>query len=391
MKQTTHHATTRTASLSRGGRSVGAARAVQDLLDQAGLQLNGPEEADPQVYDDRFYKRVLAQGSIGLGDSYMDGWWDCKALDVFFYRILRARINEEAARPLSTLWYSLAARLWNLQRKARAFDVAEKHYDLGNTLFERMLDRRMVYSCAYWRDATTLDEAQEAKLDLICRKLNLKEGMRLLDIGCGWGSLVQYAAETYGVQAVGVTVSREQATWARAHTRRLPVEIHLKDYRELEGRYDRVVSVGMFEHVGYKNYRAFMSVAHRCLKKNGLFLLHSIGDDVSSTRTDPWIHKHIFPNGMVPSTQQITAAADDLFRLEDWHNFGPYYDLTLMSWHKNVVRAWRELKSTYDDRFYRMWTYYLQCSAGGFRARYNQLYQTVWSRMQDGRTYESVR
>ena len=373
------------------GQAGGAEGTVRMLLEKVGVQINGPRPADPQIHDRRFYKRVLAKGSLGLGEAYTDGWWDCEALDELFFRILRARLNSSVRLPLRALWYGLTSRLWNLQRKARAFDIAEKHYDRGNDLFECMLDRRMVYSCGYWRNAQTLDDAQEAKLDLICRKLKLEEGMHLLDIGCGWGSLVNYAVRNYGVRADGITISGEQAQWARRRASDLPINIRLMDYRDLDGQYDRIASVGMFEHVGYKNYNTFMNVAHRCLKEDGLFLLHTIGDDISSTHTDPWIHKHIFPNGMVPSTTQITDAAERLFMLEDWHNFGTDYALTLKAWYRNFSEAWDELTEAYDERFYRMWRYYLLSCAGGFRARYNHLYQIVWSRAEDAVSYESVR
>lgn len=375
----------------RSSTSGGSAAAVQSILDSAGLRLNGPKPEDPQIHDERFYRRVLSEGSLGLGESYMDGWWDCRALDDFFYHALCARLDKVGRMPLSALWYIFLTYVWNLERKSRAFQVAEKHYDLGNSLFERMLDQRMVYSCGYWKDADTLDGAQEAKLDLICQKLDLEAGMTLLDVGCGWGSLVTYAAENYGARATGVTISKEQAAWARNSCENLPVEIRLMDYRDLDGAYDRIVSVGMFEHVGYKNYRTYMEIIHRCLNDGGLFLLHTIGDDVSSTRTDPWVHKYIFPNGMVPSTQQITTAAEGLFSMQDWHNFGPHYARTLLAWHRNFTDSWEAIKDDYDERFYRMWTYYLLSSAASFRARHNHLYQIAWTKVRDPRAYVSVR
>jgi cyclopropane-fatty-acyl-phospholipid synthase len=278
------------------------------------------------------------------------------------------------------VWEAATCRILNRQGPSRAFEVGRRHYDLGNDLFRVMLDRRMMYSCALWETADTLDDAQEAKLDLICRKLRLEPGMRVLDIGCGWGGLARYAAESHGVRATGVTVSERQVESAREACAGLPVEILLQDYREIDGRFDRIVSVGMFEHVGGENYRRYMQVVHRCLEEGGLFLLHTIAGNTSVRTVDPWVRTHIFPNSMLPSAAQISTAAEGLFVLEDWHSLGPHYDRTLMAWHANFLAAWGRLSAAYDERFRRMWCYYLLSSAGAFRARSNQLWQIVLSK-----------
>lgn len=364
---------------------------LQSRLDPADVRLNGDRPWDVQVSDPRFYGRVVRQGSLGLGLSYMDGWWECDQLEEFFYRVLRARVDEAARTGFPAMVARFAAGLTNRQRKSRAFEIGERHYDLGNDLFERMLDARMIYSCGYWAGASTLDEAQEAKLDLICHKLGLRAGMRILDIGCGWGGLVRYAAEHFGVTCVGITVSREQAEYARESVRELPIEIRLQDYRDVDEPFDAVVSVGMFEHVGHRNHRAFMEVAYRCLPDEGLLLLHTIGSNVSRTATDPWIDRFIFPGGVIPSVRQIAEAAEGLFVLEDWHSFGPHYHRTLLAWHENFMRRWHEIAHVYGERFYRMWRYYLQSTAGGFRARRNQLWQIVLSKGGVEGGYVSVR
>jgi cyclopropane-fatty-acyl-phospholipid synthase len=330
------------------------------------------------VHDENLFTRVLAEGTLGLGEAYMDGWWDCQALDQFFHRVLRARLDDHI-HPWRAATAVVVAKVINLQKPSRAYEVGRRHYDIGNALYSRMLDRHMQYSCGYWRGAETLDEAQEAKLDLICRKLRLEPGMRLLDIGCGWGGLLQYAAETYGVTGVGLTVSEQQAALARERCAGLPVEVRLEDYRVLDEPFDRIASVGMFEHVGYKNYRTFMETAHRCLAPDGLLLLHTIGGLRSAATSDPWILKYIFPNSMLPSAAQLAEASEGLFVMEDWHNFGDCYDPTLMAWHRNVEEAWPDLRERYDERFRRMWRYYLLSCAGSFRARRNQLWQVVYS------------
>lgn len=352
---------------------------VQRLLGGAGITVNGNQPWDMQVHDERFYSRALAHGSLGLGESYMDGWWDVAALDQFFARVLAARLDRRIPT-FDEAWATLRARLINLQHGRRAFEVGERHYDLGNDLYQAMLGKRLVYSCGYWREADDLDAAQEAKLDLVCRKLGLAPGMRVLDIGCGWGEALKFAAERYGVSGVGVTVSREQCEHARALCAGLPVEIRLQDYRALDERFDRAFSIGMFEHVGARNYRDYIDVVLRCLADDGLFLLHTIGGERSVRTTDPWVGRYIFPNSMLPSALQIATVIEQRFVIEDWHNFGADYDRTLLAWHHNIEHAWPALDPRrYNQRFRRMWRYYLLMSAAGFRIRRHQLWQLVLS------------
>ncbi len=354
---------------------------MQEILSPAGVAINGDKPWDMRIKDDRFYQRVLRDGSLGLGETYMDGWWESERLDDFFAKILPTQPEEKIKKNWGLLLNIFGEVILNPGRKSQAFHIGEKHYDKGNNLFQAMLDKRMVYSCAYWKDATDLDGAQEAKLDLICRKLGLKPGQRILDIGCGWGSLAKYAAEKYGVEATGITVSKEQAALAEDLCKGLPVEIRLLDYRDMDDKFDHIVSVGMFEHVGHKNYRTYMEKAYNCLKDGGLFLLHTIGrDDLSSVTVDQWIGKYIFPNSLIPSMKQITAATEGLFIVEDVHNIGFDYDATIMSWVKNFDNNWDRLKGYYDGRFYRMWKYYLLSSAGSFRSRYLQVWQIVLSK-----------
>ena len=356
---------------------------VESLLAAAGLQPDGPGECDPQVHDRHFYGRVARQGSLGLGESYMDGGWSVRSLDGMLYRLLRHGIDQRI-HGLASWLDDARAWLLNLQSRRRALRVGEQHYDIGNDLFRAMLGERLVYSCGYWREARTLDEAQVAKLDLVCRKLGLRPGMHVLDIGCGWGEALKFAAERHGVSGVGVTISREQAEYARQLCAGLPIEIRLQDYRELREPFDRIYSIGMFEHVGAKNYDLYFDVARRCLRDDpatggGLFLLHCIGSNVSVQHTDPWIGRYIFPNSMLPSASQIAACTEGRFVTEDWHNFGTDYDLTLQAWRANIEAAWDSLPPRYDERFRRMWRYYLAASMAAFRARRIQLWQLVLS------------
>ncbi len=353
---------------------------MQDLLERADVRIDGDRPWDIRVSDARVFARVLAGGSLALGDSYVDGWWECEALDAFFDRILTAGLDRSARTPVGALREAAVYRLRNPQRPSRAFEIGRRHYDLGNDLFQAMLDRRMIYSCAVWDTVDTLDAAQEAKLDLLCRKLRLEPGMHVLDTGCGWGGLARYAAEAYGAAVTGITVSERQVEAARTACAGLPVDIRLQDYREVHGPYDRVVSVGMFEHVGVQNYRTYLETVHRCLPEGGLFVLQCIAGNLSVRNVDPWVRTHIFPNSMLPSARQIAEAAEGLFVLEDWQSLGPHYDRTLMAWYANFVAAWERLRPAYGGRFFRMWQYYLLMSAGAFRARSNQLWQIVFSK-----------
>jgi len=359
-------------------RSDAQRRKFESILAPADVRINGGRPWDLRVRDERLYSRILAEGTLGVGEAYMDGWWDSDALDELVCRAVGAGLEYKLS-PWHLIGDVVIARMKNLQKPGRAFQIGRHHYDLGNDLFEAMLDSRMIYSCGYWADAGTLDSAQTAKLDLVARKLMLEQDMRILDIGCGWGGAARYFAEVYGVEVVGITVSEQQLLLGQEIVAGLPVELRLQDYRELDGTFDRIYSIGMFEHVGHKNFRTFFDVVKRCLDDGGLFLLHTIGTNITRPGVDPWIARYIFPNSELPSARQIARAAEGTLLLEDWHNFGPDYETTLKCWHENFEAAWPELRGNYDERFHRAWRYYLLTSAGSFRARANQLWQIVFS------------
>jgi cyclopropane-fatty-acyl-phospholipid synthase len=363
------------------------------LAASAGVEFNGSRPWDIQVHNPDFYQRLLTQGSLGFGEAYMDGLWSCHAMDELFCRLMSQDIDEKIKgwTRIRLLGELLRNKFINLQSEKRAYQVGEQHYDIGNDVFEAMLDPSMSYSCAYWQHADNLEQAQQDKLDLICRKLELKPGEHLLEIGCGWGSLAQYAASNYGVKVTGITISIEQQKLARQRCRDLPVDILLMDYRKLEGLYDKVVSVGMFEHVGYKNYKEYFDTVHRLMQDEGVFLLHTIGNYKTMPYVDRWIDKYIFPNGKLPSAVEIGGSLEQRFLIEDWHNFGPDYDTTLMAWWQNFDRHWQQLQHKYDQRFYRMWRCYLMSCAGFFRSRKGQLWQLVLSKQSRKSIYRSVR
>jgi cyclopropane-fatty-acyl-phospholipid synthase len=357
---------------------------VETVLARAGVVIGGQNPWDITVNDERFFLRALREKNLGLGEAYMDGWWDCRQLDEFICRVLNIRLDVSVKGGLNYLPLLLPGILFNLQSKARAHVVAERHYNLDSDLFLSFLDPYNQYSCAYFSNTDDLGRAQQNKLDLICRKTALCRTDHVLDIGCGWGGFARYAAETYGCTVTAVNISRQQARYAADFCKHQSVRILECDYRDIRGVFDKIVSVGMFEHVGWKNYRTFMRIVERSLKDDGIFLLHTIGGNESTRYCDPWITKYIFPNGMLPSIAQISQSIEGLFVVEDWHNLGPHYDKTLMAWNANFQAAWPRLEGRYNEKFRRMWEYYLLSCAGAFRARSNQVWQVVLTKHGSG-------
>ncbi len=351
---------------------------LQTWLADADIQINGTRPWDLVVHQPRFYGRVLRGGSLGVGESYMDGDWDSAQLDRLLTCALGARLDARLPT-LAEHWLALRSWIINRQTVRRAFRVGEVHYDVGDDVYRAMLDPLMIYTCGYWPKATNLAAAQIAKLDLVGRKLGLQPGMRVLDIGCGWGGAAAYLSTQFGVKVVGVTVSRNQAQTARERTRGLDVEICFADYRALGGQFDRIYSLGMFEHVGPRNYASYCATVRSLLVPDGLFLLHTIGNRIPRPANDPWIEKYIFPNSYVPARSQLAAALEPCFVVEDWHSFGPDYDRTLMARLGNFDAAWPRLAPHYGERFWRMWRYWLAVSAASFRVRDLDLWQVLLS------------
>jgi len=355
-------------------------KVVEEILSRADVQIDGSRPWDIQVKNYLFYKKILRAGLMGLGESYVDGWWECESIDEMVVKLIRARLLENLKKDLKVIFLALTAKIFNEGRRSKSSEIVKRHYDLGNEFFECMLDKRMTYSCAFWDGARTLDEAQEAKLELVCQKIGLKPGMKVLDIGCGWGSFLQYAAEKYGIEGMGLTISPEQFKYAQKACAGLPVEIRLQDYRDLKGDFDRIVAIEVMEHVGYKNYRQFMKKVSQCLREDGLFFLHTMGfnrSTISGLEQEPWLFRYIAPNCMVPSLKQISDSVEGLFVIEDVHNIGAHYDKTGMAWYENLTRNWSKIKSKYDERFYRMWKYCWLIGAGCCRARHVQAWQIV--------------
>ena len=369
-----------------------AEQMIRELLAKAGIEPDGKHPWDLQVHNPDLYARILTKGSLGFGESYMDGWWDCEDLAGLFERVTRTGIQKEV-EPKSLIFPYIKESIFNMQTRRRSWKVAKRHYDLGNDLYVAMLDPYMQYTCAYWKNADNLADAQRNKLELVCRKLGLQKGMRVLDTGCGFGGFAKYAAENYGVEVYGVTLSKEQASFGNTFCKGLPVKIEVKDYRDVrETNFDRIASIGIMEHVGTKNYRSYFQQMASCLKDDGFMLLHTIGSETTGKITDRWIEKYIFHNSILPSAVELTQAAEHVLVLEDWHNFGASYAKTLHAWNRNWEAARGQLPDDkYDERFCRMWRYYLLACAGAFESRSIQLWQLVLSKDGIMGGYDAVR
>jgi len=353
---------------------------IEFALRESGVSINGPNPWDPQVRSSGLFARLALHGALGAGESYMDGEWECARLDELTARLLSSGIYAKLESHSSFSPGNLLTRLVNRQSRRWARRNVAAHYEIGNDVFAATLGRTMSYTCAYWPEAQNVDEAQDAKHELACRKLELRPGMRLLDIGCGWGGFARHAAERHRVQVTGITLSPSQEEYARQGCQGLEVEIRLQDFRDVRGRFDRISALGVIEHVGPKNHRAFFQTVQEALEPGGLFLLQTIGCNRTEVGTDRWIDRYIFPNAVIPSACQLLRAAEGLLVLEDWHNFGADYDRTLLAWHSNFESAWPSLRGKYGERFRRMWRYYLLTCAGSFRVRRNQLWQAVFSK-----------
>jgi len=354
---------------------------LTELFAQADIQIGGNRKGDLIVHDDRFYDRTIRYGDLGIGEAYMDAWWDCDGVDVLATKFIKADLQNISKKQLPFIMHYLKIILSGNGRKGKAFEVGEHHYDMSTEIFEYMLDKTMAYSCAYWKDAENLEQAQENKLDVICKKLGLREGMTVLDVGCGWGSFAHYAAKNYGVEIVGITVSQEQQRYAQKRCENLKVDIRFQDYRDITEKFDRIVSIAMLEAVGKRYYKTFMKSMSQCLNDDGLLFIHSI---VAQTHQGPsdarWLDTYIFPNGELPSLAQILKASEKLFVIEDTHNLEGDYDRTLGEWHKNFLNNWDTLKENYDERFFRMWVFYLLICRGIFRSRLATVWHIVFSK-----------
>jgi len=404
---------------------INAERNLTELLALADIQMSEEEPSRPwdmQIHNPDFYDRAIRGGTLAVGRSYMEGWWDSEDLTEFFTKVLNARLEDRGIKALLNAFMAgglneegkATARMmynaWrhNPQDDHGSLEVGTTHYDAGNDLFQKMLGESITYTCGYWQKseqglwekAKTLEEAQYHKLDMICKKLDLQKGDKVLDIGCGFGSFAKFAAENYGVKVVGITISKEQLAFAREYCEGLDVEFVFHDYLNPNkppelAEFDKVVSIGMFEHVGSKNYGNYFQFVDEHLKQGGISLLHTIGSDKESNLVEPWIATYIFPNSNLPTERQIRKARPGHFVEQDFHDFGQgNYDPTLKEWHKNLMAAWDGLSAgneKYNEEFRRMFEYYLNGSEALFKSGKGHLYQFVFSKGDLKTPYQIIR
>ncbi|WP_088243550.1 class I SAM-dependent methyltransferase [Calothrix rhizosoleniae] len=366
------------------------------VINPAGVVFHfGREDLSPAlrlcIHNPHTYDRVLAFGALGFGEAYMDGWWDeennnlVELLCLFFRSNVYSKARRRITIPL--LLNVITQRLRTVPTRIQnSRKNVQHHYDLGNDFYQHFLDPTMTYSCGYRiRETDSIEQMQLQKYELICKKLALQPGESLIDIGCGWGGMLIYAAEHYGISGTGITLSVEQAALAKERIEQKglsdKIKIVIADYREIQGQYDKFVSIGMFEHVGKGSFATFMQKASEFLTPNGVGMLHTIGTQ-GNERIGAWTAKYIFPGGYIPQlhelTQELWAAKLSVAHCE---NLKPHYAETIKHWAANFTTNRAKIASlgaTYDERFFRMWYLYLQSSEASFRDGSLQVYQILF-------------
>lgn len=362
-------------------------RRVRAEFERAGITIGGHAAHDLRVLDPSFFRRIAMNPAYELGQTYVDGLWECDAIDRMMTKLLAAGVGQSFEHGRQFFVRSLVAKAHNLQSRLRAKIVIDRHYDLGDELFAAMLDESMAYTCAIFETPeTSLADAQQAKMRVLCNKLELASGETFLDIGCGWGGLLDHAARVNGARVTGITISKNQHATATERVRHHPgASVRLMDYRDLpkQGeRYAKVAAVEMIEAVGPKNYETFFRSVHDVMEPGGRFVLQCFISHRSVYVCNEWFDRHIFPNGVSPSLAFLSRASESTFGapsvIED---IGLHYDPTLMAWNDNFEAAYPSLvRYGYDERFRRMWRFYLTSLAGVFRAKHLRCYQIVYEK-----------
>ena len=379
---------------------MNAEKFVRDLFSQVEIEVNGSNPWDPQVHNPAAYNMMVSRGSVGLGETYMHGYWDCEQLDQFFARVTSVDLRKLIPVNFPTVSLAVGAYLKNRQLPKAAWEVGRMHYDLPDEVWEATLDSAMTGSCAYYRNPTdTLEEAQLNKCRMTLDKVGLKSGHSLLDIGVGWAAFSGLAAQEYGAHPIGITVSEGQKAYIhKRYGEAIDVRVNPWQETELREPVDCIVSAEMFEHVGSDNYRSFFEFCRRSIKEDGLMNLHTIVRHTPSKHIDPWMDKYIYPGGCIPTLGQITTAVHGLFHVVDVHDIGGHYPATLRAWMDNFRRNWDSVKSLGSARlgmdpevFCRMWLYHYMASAGGFMSSRISVHQIVLSPNGVPGRYQSIR
>lgn len=369
-----------------------AEQAVRKIVEVGGIpdtMWNHIEILDKSAWTD-----IITKGNLGIAEAYMHNKLKVDPLPFFISVLNDTSIGtrrKEGTDYLGMVMQAVAlptdlmGLLTNQQTRELSSRVTKQHYDAGNDLYEKMLGPSMSYTCAYWKDAKNLDEAQFNKMDLIRRKLELQPGMKVAELGMGWGTAANHMHKYGNVDVTGVSLSEQQVKWAQENLAKEGLRFIWSDYRDHcedpkhMHTYDRVYSIGMLEHVGYKNYAPFFKCIKALLKPDGLAVVHSIGEPDFVSASDPFLDKYIFPGAVIPAMSTITAGFENDFILEDWQNFGFDYSLTLAAWNENANVFFKENPDKYTPEFQRMWEYYLKMCEALFVTRINQLWHFVLS------------
>jgi cyclopropane-fatty-acyl-phospholipid synthase len=371
-----------------------AEKGLKLLLAGADIEVGRSPSAEIIVHDDSFYRDVLTTGSLGLGDSYIDGKWDCEKIDELIYKILTLGIHQKLA-PVYNIAGEIKRRALNLQSRERAKQVIEEHYDLPSEFYASFLDPYFQYTCARFEGTADLDKAQEIKMGNICKKLGLKAGDKVMDIGGGWGGLAHFMASNCGVEPTVVTLSKTQAEHIK-RTRGDEIKVQLCDYRdipdELNGRFDAVTAVGILEHIGHQNYADFMGAVDRVLKPSGKLLIHTLYTPQSRPVSNAWLHKHIFPNGELAPREMIEENLSSDFEPADGPNgeksteepafedITPNYFPTLHTWKDRLTESQKAGKINLSEREFRKWIYYFMSCAGAIKAGHMRVGQFLYGK-----------
>jgi cyclopropane-fatty-acyl-phospholipid synthase len=362
-------------------------KAVERILSTVDVRIGGSRPFDMQVHSDLFYKRVLLEGSVGLGESYMDGLWDCADLEELVFRFVESGIERRFRLLPGFVTMNALGHLVNRQPRSLG-ERTSRHYNTDNDLFASFLGKYKNYSCAFYEEGDDLDTAQLKKMDLICDELCLRPGENVLDIGGGWGEIAKHMASR-GCRITSINIADEQMRAAREHCKGASVDVVKCDYRDVAGTFDKIAIIAMMSHVGHKNHRPLFETVHRHLAPDGLVFVDTVGSAVSLQNGNPWIDKYIFPGIVFPSIQQISRAVEGLFVIEAVRNFGASYVKTLRAWNANLRRAWPRLSHRHDERTRRMFEFFFLTVAGFFRARDFQNWYVVLS--PEGTTQPAMR